>query len=88
MIFSENQCQRRGVDFIGLNEYRVFRQGVIMGEHMERVLRVLQIRRFIRIHNGNIFPLRGFINRGRHLNDEDRTFAMRLFNEFGNIDAI
>jgi hypothetical protein len=86
--FLRNECQRRGVGFIGLDEYRLFRQRVISGEHMERVLRVLQKRRFIKIDNDNIFPLRDFINRGRHLNDEDRTFANHLLNEFGNIDAI
>jgi hypothetical protein len=83
------ECQRRGVDFMGLDEYRVFRRGVVEGEHLNRILRVLQRRGFIKIDNRNIFPLiHNFVNPGRHLNNDDIEFGRQLLNQFGDVNNI
>jgi len=71
------ECRRIDTDFIGLNEYRRIREGRVETNALQRRLRVLQMRGWIRIDdNNNIFPLSpNLVGRGRHLNDEDRAFV-------------
>jgi hypothetical protein len=84
------EIKSRGIKFMGLEEYRDIRKGKIEGELFDRVMKVLEIREYIRKDDSDyIIPLRpNLIGQGRQLNDGDKAFGRQLLDEFGNVDKI
>lgn len=73
----------KGIDLMSIQDCEEFLKKTLSPEYSKKILRVLEKRGYIRISNQNVILLRDIVaNGGRHLNQEDKKFALTLLNEY------